>query len=667
MDEANPPAPPPSRRGLTRRRLLQAGGLVGVGLAGGRLLAAEPAGDGDVRPSPQQAPPSEAPPARAVTTELATVSDVVTGASAWSDPATWGGTVPGPADVARIDRVVLLDVDATVAGVRIEPAGALVFPPSASRSLETTGNVVVLGRLEMRPSAAPVVHRLAFAGVNEASFVGGGVAVLPTDVGLWVMDQGVLDLAGTAKLGWARAAAAVQEGAATVDVAEDPTGWAVGDRIVLTPTASPTVGGHAEAYDDVTIAAIAGRRVTLASPTRFAHPAVEVAPGRRFTAEILNLTRNVRIEGGPAGRSHVFVHSTRPQTVKHAALAHLGPRRGAGEAATFVPGRYAVHFHLAEEGSRGSVIEGTVAHDCGSHVFVSHFSHGITWRDCVSHQTLEEPYWWDPRSETEPALPANDIIYDRCVASLVQSGSNQRFRLSGFFLGAGSGSIARGCVAVGVLGKSDGSGFHWPSASRGLWVFEDCVGHNMQRNGIFVWQNTPDAHVVTRFVGYHNGGFGIHHGAYLNRYEYRDAVLYGNLDGALNIKAMSNAKAGALRFVGVRCDGAGLSDFAVVIDNHILPSKLPAVLSRCSFTGYRIAAVRFAGGGKGDPHLFDLVDCTYDGTAFRLDDGVPAASVIRVQDVVHGSVALVPSGSSGTRRPEWNAWVAPIARFAAGN
>src|SRR5207244_2376540 len=60
----------------------------------------------------------------------------------WSDPATWGGRVPGPKDVARIRSRVLLDRSTQVAGVHIAPGGHLIFDPSKSRTLRSTGNVV---------------------------------------------------------------------------------------------------------------------------------------------------------------------------------------------------------------------------------------------------------------------------------------------------------------------------------------------------------------------------------------------------------------------------------------------------------------------------------------------------------------------------------------------
>ena len=61
----------------------------------------------------------------------------------WSNPATWGGRVPTRGDVVRIDKPVLLDVNAEVAGVRIGVRGSLVFDPARNQRLASHGNIVV--------------------------------------------------------------------------------------------------------------------------------------------------------------------------------------------------------------------------------------------------------------------------------------------------------------------------------------------------------------------------------------------------------------------------------------------------------------------------------------------------------------------------------------------
>lgn len=577
-------------------------------------------------------------------------------ASDWENPATWGGSPPGPSDVVVISRKVTLRSDAHVAGVVIEPRGHLVFHPGRSVTLQSTGNVVVLGRLTMRPARPTTLHRLVFSDVDESGFVGGGMDVLDSDVGLWVMGAGVLDLAGAGKVPWTRTAGAVAPGATVIELERNPAGWAVGDEIVVTPTIGPSTADHFLAYDVATVDAIHGRSVTLSQPTRHDHPAVEVGRDKVMTAEVLNLTRNVGIEGTPGGRTHVFIRSSRPQAVKHIVIRHVGPRQPDEKGATaFVLGRYGIHFHHAEDGSRGSLVEGVVVRDAGSHSFVPHMSHGVTFRDCIAHDVVEGPYWWDLGDSTD------ETVWDHCVASLVQSDPPFRgYSLSGFTLGKGDGNVIRSCVSVGVQGNVTSSGFMWPnSVAEGIWTFEDNVAHNNRVLGIYTWQNTPNVHVVSRFIGYHNVRAGILHGAYRNPYTYEDSILYGNLERSLIVFALNGARTPEhISFHNVLFDGAGLHDYEVTTAGHALPAELPVRFVRCEFKGYGRAGFSLTA-TKSDrvPDLFSLEDCTYEANEFWLERAINPDAVVEVEGDGLGSIVLRRYDQPGTFVPEWNASV----------
>ncbi len=580
--------------------------------------------------------------------------------SAWSDPGTWGGQVPGPGSTATISTgTVVLDTDATVGGLVILPGSTLVFDPARSVTLTCTANLVDQGTLSMRPNSAAVVHRIVFPGINEGQFVGGGMTPLATDVGLWVTGAGLLDCSGSPKLAWTRAAGAVAAGATSIALAVAPVGWLPGDEIVLTPTQPPTVNGHHDAYDVSTIAAIAGATVTLTTPTRVAHPAVSLGDGRTFTCEVLNLTRNVRIEGTPSGRAHVFVISTRPQIVASTSIRHVAPNGPVG--------RYGLHFHMCGAGSRGSLVDGVVVRDAAHHAFVPHLSDGITFRNCISHDTYEDAYWWD--TATSPATvpqapPTNDLRYESCVASRVRSTVDFRgFRLTGFMLGAGTGSVATGCVAVGVQGNVDASGFTWPEMSQGVWTFDTCVAHNNAVDGIFTWQNNRNAHVIDSFVAYYNGGYGIDHGAYRNAYRYQRCVLYGNLKGGIGLRAVNAGFEGRpLRVTNVLIDGSGFSPAGIECRDHTLGPDGPMLVDHCTFRGHTIAGIHLPG-RAGQPDLIDVVDCVFSGNELMLATTVDAGSQLRVQDAVRGALLVVPVGGGGTRSVAWNADVTPIAPF----
>lgn len=582
----------------------------------------------------------------------------------WSDKATWGGTVPAAGAAVVVSKPILLDVDVEVGSLHVLAGGGVYFDPATTRELRSRGSVVVEGYLQLRPATAAMSHTLRFVGVDEAAYVGGGMDVLLGDVGLWVTKGGVLDLAGAPKRAWSRTVAGVAAGATVLELAADPEGWRVGDELAIAPTGAPTVGNHHEQYDYTSVTAISGRRITLSRATTFAHPAVETAPGTVMTPEVLNLSRNVSVEGTPGGRAHVWLSPQGAQHLSYFSLRHLGPRQADGSYTQGVVGRYGLHFHMTGEAARGSEVVGAVARDLGGHAFVAHESHGVRYTSCVSHDTFDSPFWWDGAPNTRTAgSESNDCHYDHCVASLVKVDPKFRgTRMAAFTLLGGTGNVARHCVAVGVQGNRDACGYSWPEGAKtGVWDFKSCVAHNNKRHGIFTWQNTGNAHVIEDFVAYHNGGSGISHGAYRNDYLYRNSHLFGNREGGVNVHATSRGEMGGLRFQSLHIDGAGIAKHAITLDKHTLTANGATRLERCTFmgqTGAAVAQVYDNTNGATTPLHLEIVDCTSRTEILYLRDDMLAESVVLVAAGSSVEVAR-PKGGPGTWRAAWNAAVSP--------
>lgn len=340
------------------------------------------------------------------------------------------------------------------------PAGEVwAFDPTYTTTVEVAANVTVRGTLVMKPADGTVEHTLRFVGIDESDFVGGGHDPLDTDVGLWVLDDGMLDLAGEEKPAWDY-------------VWHDE--WA-GDEVV----AAPNVVG-----DYTTFTSVSGPGDV---------PAVNELG---FATELLDLTRNVRIEGTPEGRTHVFIHSTQPQSMRYVAIRHVGPDFGVAvrgnraqggtqrNVGSDVTGRYGLHFHRAGEGSRGSIVEGVVIRDATNHAFVPHNSNGITFRDTIAYNTQQEAYWWDPALQGAPSNASDDILYEHVIAAGVTVNGTG----SAFALADGDGNVLVDSVAVGVTGRgSSMSGYHWPGTEKAVWEFSDNIAHNNAVYGIRVW------------------------------------------------------------------------------------------------------------------------------------------------------------------------------------
>ncbi len=410
--------------------------------------------------------------------------------------------------------------------VEVDEASVLEFDPRVSTTLVVTGNVVVRGVLRMRPARADVVHTLRFADVDETAYVGDTMDPLDSDVGLWVVDRGALDLRGTARAGWNRSGWS--------------RSWRQHDDVLQAPQGEKDFATYRKFSS--------GDRV----------PAVLGPDGVEYATEVLNLTRNVVIEGAPEARAHVFIRSEAAQSIRFVLLRWLGPRapfegepefqhrefpqarfgvEGASQypegefVATRFPdtvpvvGRYPLHFHHCQDGSRGSLVEGCVVRD-SSRAFVPHGSHGITMRDCIAFRITDDAFWWDEEHNTD------DLVWDHCAAFDVRSDPATHGASAGFLLGQGQRTVIRDCVAVGVHGSGNDTGFHWPAFANldedNVWESTDLVAHNCYSTGVYVWQDDDNAHRVERLVCYRNGKEGLVHGARRNAYHYEDIVLFDN-------------------------------------------------------------------------------------------------------------------------------------------
>lgn len=441
--------------------------------------------------------------------------------SAWNAP-----PLPDPSEA----------IDVVVTGA--QPAGFTV-PEGETWEIQgdvrTEANVVVYGTLMMRAGSS-----LTFDDIDEEAFVGPGDVHEPVeqDVGLWVFGNGQLDIQGTPKQGWNR------------------TGfhetWEAGDEYVAAPQArTSSTAASWQLGDEV--------------------PCVDFAD-ETYCTEIVNLTRDVTIQGTPGGRAHVYIRSDKPQTIRYATLRHLGPN-GDGP----VDSRYPLHFHMMNDGSKGSLIEGVVVRDAGDHAFVPHHSNGITFRETVAYDVQNTAYWWDPKDSTD------DTRYERALALEVSSARDTGARLNGFRMAKGVGNACIECVAVRVSGARPSAGFGWNEAHPNKWEFRDSVAHN-NSSGVYHWRNEPhvpgdSVHEHVGFVAYNNRGHGIEQGAYVIQAHWQDTVLFGNgQDGLINRGSPRRDVVPGIAYRGGTLGGDGASSPIAIRkmgscpsdDNHIL-------------------------------------------------------------------------------------------------
>jgi hypothetical protein len=478
-------------------------------------------------------------------------------------------------------RVLLSGEESYPEGFTIPAGEVWVFDPEASTTVTAGANVIVEGRLEMQPASGDVEHVLRFDGVDVSSFVGGGMDPVASDTGLWVMGDGQLLIEGEEKTAWSY---------------EFNPDWE-GDEVV----AVPNTPGDYETFETVT---------TTPPPNALGYP-----------TELLNLTRNVRIEGTPEGYTHLFLRSTMPQTIRYAAIRYVGPAFGDTDAT----GRYGMHIHMSGEGSRGSVIEGVVIRDADNHAFVPHASHGMTFQDTIAFNVANEPYWWDePAEEEDTTNDTHDLVWDRAVAAGVRQGfAGNDFRLAAFALGNGENVTVTNSVAVGLEGEqfTDRAGFSWPESAGAVWTFENNIAHNNGSNGIFVWQNNSERHDIDDFLAYYNAGAGVSHGAYGNSYQYTDLTLLQNSVAVVShALGEDNPDHNAQTWTSLNTDGGTL-----VIDEHQTEPEAPVRFVDCD-----LDEVIVADADGGTPSLYEFVGCGLEPEDFDLDEAHPEG-IFRIQ------------------------------------
>lgn len=609
---------------------------------------------------------------------------------AWSNPSTWTpARVPSAADVVDITKNVVIDTNTTVAGIHINSGSELTFDPTKSITLNSSGNIIARGTLQMRPQNTSVSHAIRFVEFNEADFVGGclytnypiagcsGMTPVASDVGLWVTGDGKLNANGSNKTSWSRLAGAANAGATTITLEATPTGWSVGDEISVAPSEPPNVNNHYTHFDLRTIQSINGATITLNSPLQYNHPQVtNPGPdGGSFRAEVLNLTRNVRIEGQDVDhQSHIFISSTQGQAISNMAIRFMGPHHAANSpsrANQFVLGRYGLHFHMnsrmthtdVNDGTRrptrvvdaeynwpGAIVDGVVVRDTDSHAFVAHESDNVTFKNTISYRTSEEAYWWDAREFNNPLaaaqgntsnawkIPAptisNNITYDHAVAALVTPsiGDSKNYRVAGFYLGAGENMRVKNSVAVGISDGVQTSGFTWPENDHGVWIFEQAnITHNNAVDGIFGWQNDNLPHSIGNVAIYHNGDAGVMHGAYQNTNQYFNLTLIGNRDAGFEMHA-SALRSRPISLINSIIDGAGLPNTTgITFEKHSLP---PAVATRVANTSISGTTNKIEVRSTGDTdgiEWFDFEGVNVTPADFRLVRANPIGANVRVQ------------------------------------
>lgn len=403
----------------------------------------------------------------------------------------------------------------------LEVGGTLTLDPSKSITLSTNSNIIVTGKLISKP-VFPAIHKIVFTGIDESKFHGGGESVLPADIGLWVMSNGQLDIQGEEKTAWLNASVAIIGSSKTISLESVPKNWHVGDELAISPTAEGQFSGETAIITAINGTIIGIDRVIKDRP---------VVNGI-WTPEVMNLTRNARIEGTSSGKSHTFIMSMMMNSVMYCQFRYMGPRKDTNgdKIKEPVKGRYALHFHHCMEGSAGMCMEGNVARDCDNHTYVTHMSNGICWCDNIAYDVKEVPFWYDFGDSTHELEYDHNIVgnvgYVPGSVTLEDPDTNS-FGAGAYLLGMGDGNSCHDNVAFGIdgqLGIDGTGGYQWRNNNESTWLFFGNKIHNCTTAPFDIWQNTAENHTVRDFVAYLCGAPRL--GAYANVYHLLRCIFY---------------------------------------------------------------------------------------------------------------------------------------------
>lgn len=601
----------------------------------------------------------------------------------WSAPATWpNGRVPTRSDdvVIPAGRVIELDIPNAEAR-RLTVRGTLTKRPNTNVQLTMYGNLIVdqSGLVDFsRPDGSTwFVH---FMVTTETQFVGGGMEPIDSDFGWWVVGSGRVNLQGDPKTPWTRLTGSAPAGATSITV-QNATGWRIGDEIAVAPSDRPPADGdeaYTNRFDVRTIVGISGATITLSAPLTYAHPAVTFPvytnsslQSTTFGAEVLNLTRTGRIEGSPGLRTHFFLRNTSPvqQVLRYVQYRHLGPRTASRRDARLrtegVLGRWGgPHFHMNGNNSNGSLVEGTVARDYGSHAYIPHDSNGLTFRANIAYDGFDEAFWWDP----PPAGPAgsNHLLLDgNVVARNRGAGEGLLSYSTAIWMGHGNdfrdfptSEVANNRAINNVAVGNRGHGFVWPDDAQGAWRFDaGNVAHNNALNGIFAWRNNP-VETIANFVAYYNNAAAILHGAYGNAYLYRDISLYGNHPGgpSFEMHAFGSLQP-SVRVQNIYSDGLGLHQEEVRAYGPQDDFGFPTELTNANLRGYTRAGLTVDSATDTNHAVRWVVrNLTTSGNRYWITTQNNPGTLVIDYDL---RLRVRRVDQPGTLRPEWNARVLP--------
>lgn len=368
-------------------------------------------------------------------TEVSTCPD---GAQRWSDPATWGGQVPGVGEnvtIADGQSVALDDDTAPLAGLTIW--GSLEF---CREDLALTADwVMVHGRLDIGSENHPFEQQATITLTGDdtqQSIMGMGTR------GLMVMG-GQLELHGTPpQTVWSKINAHAAAGTTQLTMMED-VDWQAGDQLVIAPTDYYFVG----ASEQLDLAGVNGSNLTLENPLQDFRwgvmqyatssgislspdgsltPPQDPAGGQSATeldqrAEVGNLTRNIVIQAPDDSVWQSEGFGAHVMIMQLSSQAHINgvEFRRVGQAG--ILGRYPFHWHrlsYRDDGvelgdATGHYVRNSAIHNSMNRCITIHATNGTEVSNNVCYNVRGHGIFFEDAVERRNVVEGNLVLHTR--------------------------------------------------------------------------------------------------------------------------------------------------------------------------------------------------------------------------------------------------------------
>ena len=354
----------------------------------------------------------------------------------WSNPATWGGTVPGANSSVTIPvgQRVVLDSSVTVKNLTV--LGTLEF---AGKDLELTSDYILLrGALRIGTLVKPFEYKatITLTGSLSEDIMNMGSR------GILVMG-GKLELYGKSPLkAWTKLADHAAAGATNLALLEE-TGWKAGDQIVVAPTDFYDDGNRMRTSqtEQRVVSVASSGAVTLTAglaKSRWGKLQYATDGGMSLTpgaitlpqgtssanmptllderAEVGNLTRNIVVQGADdvlwqTGFGAQVMTMDRSSNVQ---ISGVELRR-MGQAGKF--GRYPIHFHnLSYDGAGKELndvshsVRNSVVWNSSQRCMVLHGSSGITLQNNICYDIKGHAIFLEDAVERRNVIEGNLVL-----------------------------------------------------------------------------------------------------------------------------------------------------------------------------------------------------------------------------------------------------------------